>query len=488
MKITLNVTKIAGQAPAQPMSMSFDQLGGRIGRKANNDWVLPDPERFISGHHAQIGFYNGTFFLVDTSSNGVFLNGATTPVGKNNQVTLEDDDTIIIGEYEIHISLQVPQTQAALSSDFEGLDDPFAQLTDEHAGHKLDQVVDTLVDEHQQIPEESDYQFEEPSPSHLILDTPPADTPEGVASELGYTSDLNAAFNQPTPIPEDWDLDNHAAEATPPSENKAGATSQISSSLDNSAIQASPSTHWEEETPKPHSPQPAIPRPGQGIYSTPSSPAPRAEAVPPSTTNETELRRALAEGLAIPTAYFDSLPLTDLARNIGQVLRASVVGNMSLLRARSQIKGEFRMSQTMIKPVENNPLKFSINIDEALHHIINPSPGSGYLPPLVAVEEAHEDIEAHMMAVMVGMQAALKVVLQRFKPEILEKRLGQSALLEKLPIYRHAKTWDLFTELYQEIANEAEDDFHQLFGRAFAQAYEDQIRRLESLKHANPEG
>ncbi|MET0123312.1 MAG: type VI secretion system-associated FHA domain protein, partial [Candidatus Thiodiazotropha sp. 6PLUC9] len=88
--------------------------------------------------------------------------------------------------------------------------------------------------------------------------------------------------------------------------------------------------------------------------------------------------------------------------------------------------------------------------------------------------------------VMVGMQAALQVVLQRFKPEILEKRLGQSALLEKLPLYRQAKTWDLFTELYSEIANEAEDDFHQLFGRTFSKAYEEQIRRLESLKHADP--
>ncbi|MCU7945203.1 MAG: type VI secretion system-associated FHA domain protein TagH, partial [Candidatus Thiodiazotropha sp. (ex Cardiolucina cf. quadrata)] len=168
------------------------------------------------------------------------------------------------------------------------------------------------------------------------------------------------------------------------------------------------------------------------------------------------------------------------------VLRTSVDGTMSILRARAQMKGEFRMSQTMIQPVENNPLKFSINIEEALRHVINPNPSSGYLTPLLAFEEAHEDIEAHMLAVMVGMQAALQVVLQRFKPEILEQRLGQPALLEKLPLYKQAKTWELFTKLYSEIANEAEDDFHQLFGRTFSQAYEAQIRRLESLKQSDP--
>jgi len=87
-----------------------------------------------------------------------------------------------------------------------------------------------------------------------------------------------------------------------------------------------------------------------------------------------------------------------------------------------------------------------------------------------------------MLAVMVGMQAALNAVLDRFQPEVLEKRLGESALLRNIPLYKHAKTWDLFTELYSEIASEAEDGFHQLFGEAFARAYEEQIRRLHSLK------
>ncbi|MET0050410.1 MAG: type VI secretion system-associated FHA domain protein TagH, partial [Candidatus Thiodiazotropha sp.] len=255
-----------------------------------------------------------------------------------------------------------------------------------------------------------------------------------------------------------------------------------------------PRPAWEEPQVPPSEPV-SIPRPGQGAkpaQPTPPSPPPaapqkRAPAVQYS-GDESGLRQALADGLGIPTSHLESQPLGELLQTLGQILRISTEGNMSLLRARAQIKGEFRMNQTMIRPVENNPLKFSINTDEALRQLLNPNPGSGYLPALAAFQEAHEDIEAYMMAVMVGMQAALKVVLQRFKPEILEQRLGQSALLEKLPLYRHAKTWDLFTELYQEIATEAEDDFHQLFGKTFTQAYEDQIRRLEALKRADPNG
>lgn len=78
--------------------------------------------------------------------------------------------------------------------------------------------------------------------------------------------------------------------------------------------------------------------------------------------------------MGISEEHIADLPMETLLQNLGKILRTSVNGTMSILRARAQMKGEFRMSQTMIQPVENNPLKFSINIEEALRHIINPNP------------------------------------------------------------------------------------------------------------------
>ena len=494
MKITLEVTRTAGSAPSQPMSVTFDQQGGTIGRREENDWVLPDPERFISGRHAQISFSDGAFHLTDTSSNGVFLNRSTTPLGKDNRVALQDGDIISIGDYEISVSLPQPVNQAAStpSQDFDSLDDPFAKLADENAGKTLDQAFPASAEDTpaaEQIPEPV-YTLDEPEPSDLALDESPLEPEPEPLSQSDHTSDLNAYFNQPTPIPEDWDLD-EAQQDEKPAQNLNPAP-EILPPLDEQPIPApeAPSPQKEEIVAKPLT-QESIPRPGRKTRQAepPIPEQPPAAEAPSSampTGSEAALRSALAEGMGIPDAQLDGLAMEDLLRNLGQVIRASVEGSMSILRARAQMKGEFRMSQTMIQPVENNPLKFSINTEEALRHLVNPSPGSGYLPPLAAIQEAHEDIEAHMLAVMVGMQAALQVVLQRFKPEILEKRLGQSALLEKLPLYKQAKTWDLFTELYSEIANEAEDDFHQLFGRTFSQAYEEQIRRLEALKHSDP--
>jgi type VI secretion system protein len=191
--------------------------------------------------------------------------------------------------------------------------------------------------------------------------------------------------------------------------------------------------------------------------------------------------------MGLSRSLLDELPLSEMLENLGRIVRSNVEGAVSILRARAQMKSEFRMSQTMIRPVENNPLKFSVNTEEALRHIIDPRPNSGYLSPLAAFREAHEDTEAHMLAVMVGMQSALKAVLLRFKPENLEQRLQQKALLDKVPLYRRAKSWELFNDLYSGIANEVEDDFQQVFGRAFSQAYEAQIRRLANLKNSNNE-
>ena len=45
---------------------------------------------------------------------------------------------------------------------------------------------------------------------------------------------------------------------------------------------------------------------------------------------------------------------------------------------------------------------------------------------------------------------------------------------------RKARLWDQFCKLYAGIATEAEDDFHSLFGKAFAKAYDEQMERFRS--------
>lgn len=522
--LRFQVTLVSGGAPSYPMEITFTQSGGTVGRRAENDWVLPDTQRFISGCHAVVSFQGGQFYITDTSVNGLFLNHSQSPLGKDNQQPLQNGDILVIGEYTIITSLEEQSSSGGMLQS-EVSHDPFAGISQDIIDDPSDgtfprnepsQVLD-------QIPADLGSDLLggfTPTLGEAEFDLPP--TANTQASEPDHLSELEECFQPANAIPENWAEDTGFAEeeikapADPLLQNKPAEEPQIvEPSHDPAPFHATPEPIPAEIIPsdpepfqatsEPILPEfiPPDPEPFQAASapiqaqpeSIPPTPAPaRRIPTPPAQTSggadEQQLRHALARGLQLPENSLDNLPLAKVLENLGQITRANLEGTMAILRARAEIKGEFRMSQTIIQPQENNPLKFSIGVDEALKHIISPEPGKGYLAPIQSIHEANEDIEAHMLAVMAGMQAALKVVITRFKPEELETRLGQSAVLLKLPLYKQAKKWDLFKDLYSEIAREVEDDFHVLFGDAFAKAYSEQVYRLELLKrenaHANP--
>ena len=79
--------------------------GGTIGRSLQNDWILPDPDRYISGRHATIDYKGGMYYLADTSSNGVYVNGEVEPIGRGNPRRLFDGDRMRMGDFEFEITI-----------------------------------------------------------------------------------------------------------------------------------------------------------------------------------------------------------------------------------------------------------------------------------------------------------------------------------------------------------------------------------------------
>ncbi len=82
---------------------TFDLLGGVIGRGQDCDWVLPDPRRILSSHHALVGVENRCFFIEDTSTNGVYVNQSSRPLGRNQRHVLCSGDTLRMGEYVLDV-------------------------------------------------------------------------------------------------------------------------------------------------------------------------------------------------------------------------------------------------------------------------------------------------------------------------------------------------------------------------------------------------
>jgi type VI secretion system protein len=268
-------------------------------------------------------------------------------------------------------------------------------------------------------------------------------------------------------IPDDWDEELAPSEA-PAQHAESGDTSSWPGSDDPFGPAAAPGPDLAESQAPPLPEQPTA-APSQA----PRAPQPAAQ--PP----------AMAAKKAIEAFYAGAglseveIPEAEIARTLellGTLFREVVQGLMEVLAARSSIKSEFRLSQTIIQPVENNPLKFSLGVDDALIALLTKH-GKGYLPPVDAIQEALDDIKAHQVAVLAGMQVALTSLLARFDPNALEARIGQEKGIGTLLTAKKSRYWDEFTRLYQNIAVEAEDDFQRVFGREFGRAYEEQVRK-----------
>lgn len=166
------------------------------------------------------------------------------------------------------------------------------------------------------------------------------------------------------------------------------------------------------------------------------------------------------------------------ARLIGALLRASIAGTLGLLATRTIAKRELGAGRTMPQSRENNPLKFALDTDAALAHLLGP-PQRGFIAPIAAVDAAFADLRAHELAVLAGMRAALEAVLARFDPQALEARFAGKGMWDNLvPVNHRARLWERYVEQHAEIMREVEDDFDSLFGGAFLEAYEAQLARL----------
>jgi len=275
----------------------------------------------------------------------------------------------------------------------------------------------------------------------------PDDFDLGADSGLEQGSAAQDAFTPPQPIPEDFGGAGTGAEAPP------------------RPAAPPPEPEWQEEAVPP--PQPAR---------APAPPPPRAD-VPPG-----DAQAALGAFIEALGLQPDEVPPEALGRVMersGGVLREAVAGLVRVLAARTAFKRELRMDVTIIQPAENNPLKFSVDADDALRYLILRE-ARGFLPPIQAVQDGYMDVQAHQLALMAALRAALQSIVGRFNPAQLEAGFQKHSRLDQLvPMARKAKCWDVFTETFGEIAKDAEDGFMDLLDHAFAEAYEKQVRELK---------
>jgi type VI secretion system protein ImpI len=159
------------------------------------------------------------------------------------------------------------------------------------------------------------------------------------------------------------------------------------------------------------------------------------------------------------------------------VLRIVVQGVMEVLQARAEIKSQFRMPATRVQASDNNPLKFSPNVETALHTLLVER-NRAYMPTTRAFQDAFTDIRNHQLAILHGIRTAYASMLESFDPERLEEVLGgdgRRGLLGGKGRFR-----DQYSEHFRKLSADPDESFRRLFGEVFAEAYEEQLERLKN--------
>lgn len=509
MSLILKAISYKGSPPAQEISARFDEQGGSVGRSPDNHLVLPDPDKFISRLHARIVFQNGQYFIQDCSTGGTYLALKDLSL-QQNQAPLENGECLRIGEYELSVSI-VASAQAGFSPIVEPvrqlelaesglLDSPFtAPKTPESSADFYSSFIDQ--------PESS--VFHESFTPPQVASTSPAPASDDLDfSDLLSTLDSlpSAGSNQKPelpPLPDDFFADVGIADDKPPQPetapnfdalfsdnptqpdlqkvdelfNPPNLPAEAELPVDAVAVAENP-VHIAEDVPDifavPFTPTaPAItvvepkPVPPELAVAEPHKVQLRQ---PDVTVSESELLRQFLAGAGINDANF--LPAEQwpaLMKTSGELLRSMVEGLMLVLRARAELKSQFRVSVTTMRPVNNNPLKFTPNADDAIKLILAPT-NPGFLPPKEAVREGFSDIMNHQMAMTAGIQAALADILRNFDPQAIEKTQGEGVLFQK-----KAKCWEYYAEKYPQLKAASMEEF---FGDAFAEAYEKQMLLL----------
>ncbi len=543
MSLMLTICSAPASSSVPESNKTFDAAGGTLGRGKENTWVLDDPERYLSSLHCQISSEGGQYYLTDLSTNGTFFNGSSEPMGKGRKLPLNDGDKFSMGDYEFSVNLW-----GAASNQPSSMAEPMQSVTD--GGSQFDDFLgqDPFSSNNDfdqsfggganpfetgYVPQ-SDSLFsvdqEETDPLAALdkVSGTPSSSPSGFDSPFSDTSysdqadPMNQQISWPESsldtaggiIPDDWDDDlgpNRPVPAPVPKIEQSTASAPIPESMP---------------------PPPELPTPGKKSADS-QAPAPVSipnegevtPKVPENTISKSQLaeiqKKALEKANAkvaaevkklkqqlqqrkansdssIDTTLVESLgfqvdslsdeQIAEINKKAGEVIRESVKGLMQVLSSRSAIKNEFRMNVTTIQPIENNPLKFSANVDDALENMFLKQ-GNAYKKPIDAVQEGFSGIAEHQVAIIAGIRAAFKSVITRFDPIGLEERFSKgSSKVALIPGVQKAKNWDLYSDYYTDLVGDLDNSFQYLFGDEFVQAYEDQLRKLALAKKEQAKG
>ncbi len=457
MQLTLHLEQ--GTNGGESRSVVGDRF--TIGRAAENDWTLTDPEQHLSRQHCIILRRGDGYAVIDVSTNGIVVNGEKAPLGRDGERQLDDGDRLALGDYVLRVELKGEPAVETPSTNHAQWFDP-TQVPKAEPRQGTGRIFDkTWIGKHEIGPSDHrqsssmsrpDKRFRM-QPEHRPVNSDPVQTKAAPLFDQDIKDHAEPELPS-SPEPADIGMPASSTEALgdPFDEPDKGATRAPIDLPTETADARSPSTAVEE-------------------------PLPSLSQVEDMAGSDRRLINMFLAGAGLSPDDLDIEDHDEFMQQAGASFANLISGLIQLLSARSTIKDAARIERTILGADGNNPLKFARSTGEGLLAILN-TPDAGFLTPEVAIRQGFQDLQEHEMALLEGMQVAVKSLMQRFDPENFEQTLeAENAFATLVAGGRNSKCWKTFKARYKEIASEAERDFLGAVGRDFAEAYERNVHR-----------
>lgn len=450
-----------------------------IGRGTENDWVISDPKRMVSKRHCIIEQTPQGYRVVDSSTNGVTVNGA--PVDRNNGVMLRNNDEIECGQYRFRVEMA---GGPGLALEQPGAPKITAILQDvaaggATAGGALPRIEADFASGQAQAPRKrviDDLGWDGP-PTQEVDVVKPADilapTDREFMNRMEQTPTDRLRIDLPKPqklLPDDWNLD-----STDPEESSAPATPQQSippaagasyippedfgqpaqtiapqpSRTSDPRIipvenidldippRASPTTPPQTAFAEPAaSPQPYQQPPT--IAPQPVHRLPQAAYQPP--VRETALLDAFCEGAGVNAAELQAADPETLFRNLGRAFAIAAAGLQELQMGRMKTAavldtGENRAATPWIFSVSGEDRSNVVRAVTAYLADATPGDIEAMRADFTDIRVAQENLAESVLAFIDKVQRGLSL-------QAIERNAGSGLI----PAMRRAAMWDAFVE------------------------------------------
>jgi type VI secretion system protein len=389
----------------------FGVNGGTIGRAPDNDWVLPDPKRIVSGHHCEIDYRNGAYWLRDTSTNGVYVNEAEESVATTGPVELQDGDRLRLGDYELIVSVYsridfLPAAHEEHSA---------AKHLDDHIGAELD--VETLFTS-------PDADASGSLPMKNVFGQK-LQRVRGEARGRDAEAGAVAPADEPPPTP-DWALSTRAITRQELADAMARRQGRLATHQ-----QAQPfhqqANAWEDL-------QSAV--------------------------------QAFCRGAGLDPGLLSADAQSMLPLVAGQLLREAVVGLTDLSRSRAQ-----STPAASAHASASNPLRGSSGTDEALVRLFE-SHGRMQGGPVDSLRDVLQESKDHEAAVQAGLRAGLDALLGQLSPSSVQEQFEGARARSLAPGQDPAaRYWEHYADLHRLLSQGAANGLPLTFSEAYERAY-----------------